>query len=445
MTNETGLIVLAIIILLLLSALFNAAETSMTAASKARLHALAEEGNVRAKLVNRLMSRPERVLGTVLLANTLVDTLAAALAGSLAISMVGDVGIAYATAILTVLIVIFSAVLPKTYALAWADSMALRLAPIMGAMIWLLTPITAAVQFIIRLFLKLTPSTKDDAANILAAREEMRGTIELQTKEGTVERRDAEMLGGVLDLGDLDVGDIMVHRTKMESVDIEEPSAKIIADVLKSQFTRVPLWRENPENIVGILNIKDLLAALSANGFDPAALKIAELAQPPWFVPETTRARDQLNAFLKRKAQMALVVDEYGTVQGIVTLEDILEEIVGQIGDEHDTLEQAIRPQVDGSINVDGSVPVRDLNRHMNWSLPEEEATTVAGLVIHEAETIPEPGQAFTFYGYRFEILRKSRNKIIALRIRPLAVGQAGAAPGVAKSASGDTSAMDGG
>ena len=445
MTFETGLIVLAIIVLLLLSALFNAAETSMTAASKARLHALAEEGDARAKLVNRLMSRPERVLGTVLLANTLVDTLAAALAGSLAISMVGDVGIAYATAILTVLIVIFSAVLPKTYALAWADNMALRLAPIMGAMIWLLTPITAALQFVVREFLKLTPSTKDDAANILAAREEMRGTIELQTKEGTVERRDAEMLGGVLDLGDLDVGDIMVHRTKMESVDIEEPSAKIIADVLKSQFTRVPLWRENPENIVGVLNTKDLLAALSANGFDPAALKIAELSQPPWFVPETTRARDQLNAFLKRKAQMALVVDEYGTVQGIVTLEDILEEIVGQIGDEHDTLEQAIRPQVDGSINVDGSVPVRDLNRHMNWSLPEEEATTVAGLVIHEAETIPEPGQAFTFYGYRFEILRKSRNKIIALRIRPLAAGQAGAVPGVAKAGNSDTSAMDAG
>ena len=445
MTSETGLIVLAIIVLLLLSALFNAAETSMTAASKARLHALAEEGNARAKLVNRLMANPERVLGTVLLANTLVDTLAAALAGSLAISMVGDVGIAYATGILTVLIVVFSAVLPKTYALAWADSMALRLAPVMRAAIWLLSPVTAAVQFVVRMLLALTPSTKDDAANILAAREEIRGTIELQTKEGTVERGDANMLGGVLDLGDLDVGDLMIHRTKMETADIEDPAGKIIADVLKSQFTRVPLWRENPENIIGVLNTKDLLAALSGNGFDPAALKIAELAQPPWFVPETTRARDQLNAFLKRKAQMALVVDEYGTVQGLVTLEDILEEIVGQIRDEHDTLEQAIRPQVDGSVNVDGATPVRDLNRHMNWSLPEAEATTVAGLVIHEAETIPEPGQAFTFYGYRFEILRKSRNKIIALRIRPLAVAAASAGQPGGKPGNGDTSAMDGG
>ena len=419
MTFEIGLILAGIVLLLVLSAFFNASETSLTACSKARMHSLAEEGNAKAKLVNKLMSRPERLLGAVLLGNTLVDVLAAALASSLAITLVGDVGVVYATGVLTILIVIFSAVLPKSYALAWADGTALRLAPIMRAVIWLLTPLTASVQVIVAVLLKLTPSTQDDAANILAAREEIRGTIELQTKEGTVARGDANMLGGVLDLRDLDIGDLMVHRTKMESADIDEPSEKVIADVLKSQFTRVPMWRENPENIIGVLNTKDLLAALAENGFQPHALKLADLVQPPWFVPETTRAREQLNAFLKRKAQMALVVDEYGTVQGIVTLEDILEEIVGQIRDEHD-IESAIRPQVDGSVNVDGSVPVRDLNRHMNWSLPDEEATTVAGLVIHEAETIPEPGQAFTFYGYRFEVLRKARNRITALRVRPI-------------------------
>lgn len=419
MTFEIGLILAGILLLLVLSAFFNASETALTACSKARMHSLAEEGNAKAKLVNKLMSRPERLLGAVLLGNTLVDVLAAALASSLAITLVGDVGVVYATGVLTILIVIFSAVLPKSYALAWADGTALRLAPIMRAVIWLLTPLTASVQVIVAVLLKLTPSTQDDAANILAAREEIRGTIELQTKEGTVARGDANMLGGVLDLRDLDIGDLMVHRTKMESADIDEPSEKVIADVLKSQFTRVPMWRENPENIIGVLNTKDLLAALAENGFQPHTLKLADLVQPPWFVPETTRAREQLNAFLKRKAQMALVVDEYGTVQGIVTLEDILEEIVGQIRDEHD-IESAIRPQVDGSVNVDGSVPVRDLNRHMNWSLPDDEATTVAGLVIHEAETIPEPGQAFTFYGYRFEVLRKARNRITALRVRPI-------------------------
>lgn len=445
MTVDIWIILAAIVFLLILSAFFNASETALTASSKARMHALAEEGDPRAKLVNHLMSQPERVLGTVLLGNTLVDTLATALAASLAITLVGDVGIAYASVILTALIVIFSAVLPKSYALAGADATALRLAPIMRVAIWLLSPLTVALQFIVRWLLKLTPSTKDDAANILAARDEIRGTIDLQTKEGTVARSDAEMLGGVLDLGDLDVGDIMIHRTKMESVDIDEPSGKVISDVLKSQFTRVPMWRENPENIVGILNTKDLLAALATHSFDPAALNLADLVQQPWFVPETTRVRDQLNAFLKRKAQMALVVDEYGTVQGIVTLEDILEEIVGQISDEHDTLEAAIRPQVDGSVNVDGSVSVRDLNRHMNWSLPDEEATTVAGLVIHEAETIPEPGQAFTFYGYRFEVLRKARNRITALRIRPLAIVQAASNGRPTKPNASDTGAMDAG
>ncbi len=455
MTIDIGLTLGAIVFLLLLSAFFNGSETALTAASKARMHGLAEDGNPRAKLVNKLMSAPERMLGAVLLGNTLVDTLAAMLAASLATTLLGHlIGDVYATgiatAILTVLIVIFSAVLPKTFALAWADETALKLAPFMRGVIWFLTPLTVSVQVVVRALLSLTPSTKDDAANILAAREEIRGTIELQTKEGTVERGDANMLGGVLDLGDLDVGDLMVHRTKMESVDIDEPASQIVADVLKSQYTRVPLWRENPENIVGILNTKDLLAALAANGFNLEALKVSELAQAPWFVPETTRARVQLNAFLKRKAQMALVVDEYGTVQGLVTLEDILEEIVGQISDEHDTLDAAIRPQVDGSVNVDGSVPVRDLNRHMNWSLPDEEATTVAGLVIHEAETIPEPGQAFTFYGFRFEILRKTRNKITALRIRPLPAVPATAAAGTkpladTKPSASDTGAMDAG
>ncbi len=450
MTFEIGLILAAIVLLLLLSAFFNISETSLTASSKARMHALAEEGNVRAQAVNALMTTPERVLGTVLLGNTLVDTLAATLAASLGIALVGDVGVVYATGILTVLIVVFSAVLPKTYALAWADSIALKVAPPMRAVIWLLTPLTATLQFVVRLLLKLTPSTRDDAANILAAREEIRGTIELQTKEGAVERGDANMLGGVLDLGDLAVGDLMVHRTKMESVDIDAPAEKVIGDVLKSQFTRVPLWREHQENIIGVLNTKAVLSALASNGFNPNALKIADLVQEPWFVPDTTGARAQLNAFLKRKAQMALVVDEYGTVQGLVTLEDILEEIVGQISDEHDTLDAAIRPQVDGSVNVDGSVPVRDLNRHMNWSLPDEEATTVAGLVIHEAETIPEPGQAFTFYDFRFEVLRKTRNRITALRIRPLPKLDAAnpAAPSSStppKPSTSETGAMDAG
>ena len=229
------------------------------------------------------------------------------------------------------------------------------------------------------------------------------------------------MLGGVLDLGGLQVSDIMIHRTKMETVSLDDPPQKIIDEVLKGQYTRVPLWRENPENIVGILHTKDLLAAVSRAGWDVSKVDVMSLAQAPWFVPDATSVKDQLNTFLKRKAQLALVVDEYGEVKGLITLEDILEEIVGQISDEHDTHEAGVRPQVDGSVNVDGTISVRDLNRQMDWDLPDEEAATVAGLVIHEAQSIPEQGQAFTFHGYRFEILRKNRNKLSAIRIKPLA------------------------
>ena len=420
MPLEFVLILAAIVVLLALSAFFNLSETALTACSRARMHALDQEGDRQARLVNTLMTRPERVIGTVLLGNTLVDVLAAALASRLALKLVGDVGLVFATAIVTALIVIFSAVLPKTYALADPDKMALRVAPFMGFAIAALTPLTVTMQFIVRQLLRLTPSTRDDAANILATHEELRGTIELGTKEGAVAKGDAHMLGGVLDLSDLQVLDIMVHRTKMETVNADQSPQAIVAEVLRSQYTRVPIWKDEPENIVGVLHTKDLLVALGKAGWDVAKLDVMSFAAKPWFVPDTTSVKDQLNQFLKQKQQMALVVDEYGEVQGLITLEDILEEIVGQIADEHDTHEAAIRPQADGTVNVDGTVAIRDLNRHMDWNLPDEEATTIAGLVIHEAQAIPEPGQAFTFHGYRFEVLRKSRNKITALRVKPM-------------------------
>jgi Mg2+/Co2+ transporter CorB len=419
----------AIFLLIILSAFFNASETSLTAASRARMHALEEDDNMPAALVNKVLSRPEKMIGTVLLGNTLVDVLAAALASNIAVHLYGEVGVAYATAIITILIVIFAAVLPKTYALAYADRVALLVAPIMQALIYIMTPFTKAIEFVVRNILLLTPGKADDEANILAAHEEIRGTIDLQAREGTVAKGDAEMLGGVLDLGDLQVADIMVHRTKMEMINVDEPPAKILDQVLHSHYTRVPLWRDEPENIVGVLHTKDLLVALSRTDWEPDKLEIMKSASEPWFVPDTTSLKDQLNQFLKKKTQMALVVDEYGEVQGLITLEDILEEIVGQITDEHDNPDSHIRMQSDGTVNVDGTVAIRDLNRHLDWDLPDDEATTVAGLVIHEAQTIPEPGQVFTFHGYRFEILRKSRNKITAIRIKPVSASDP-ASPG---------------
>ncbi len=421
MPLDIALLILAIVVLIAMSAFFNMSETGLTAASRARIHALENDGNAKAKLVNRLLASPEKLIGAVLIGNTLVDVLAAGLASTLAIRLVGEVGVIYATAIVTMLIVIFAAVLPKTYALAYSERVALFVAPIMRVLIVILGPLTRAIELIVRWILSFTPSTKDDEANILAAHEEIRGAIDLSTREGGVARHDAHMLGGVLDLGRLEVSDIMIHRTKMETLDVAESPQAVLDQVLRSQYTRVPIWKDEPDNIVGLLNTKDLLGALQSASWDVAKLDIMSIAAEPWFVPDTTTLKDQLNQFLKRNAQMAMVVDEYGEVQGLITLEDILEEIVGQITDEHDTAELQIRPQADGTINVDGTVPVRDLNRAMDWDLPDDEATTIAGLVVHEAQLIPEPGQVFTFHGYRIEILRRYRNKIAAVRIKRLA------------------------
>ncbi len=420
MSPEILLTLAAIVFLLILSAFFSGSETALTAASRARLHSLEQEGNERARLVNRLLARPERLISTILLGNNLVNIMASAVTTSLLIGLFGEVGVFYATIVMTIIVVVFSEVLPKTYAIAYSDRIALTVAPVLRVIMIVLRPAVMLIEVIVSVILKLTPSRRDDAANILAAHDEIRGTIDLQAKEGTVLRHDAEMLGGVLDLKDLQVADIMIHRTKMETLDADSDPQEIIDEILKSQYTRMPLWKDEPENIVAVLHTKDLLTALGRVGWDISKLDIMSFAQAPWFVPDTTSLKTQLNQFLKKKAQMALVVDEYGEVQGLITLEDILEEIVGQIADEHDTHEMSIRPQADGTVNVDGTVAIRDLNRHMDWNLPEDEATTLAGLVIHEAQTIPEPGQVFTFYNYRFEILRKTRNKISALRITRL-------------------------
>ncbi|MCB1527617.1 MAG: HlyC/CorC family transporter [Hyphomicrobiaceae bacterium] len=420
MSVEILLTLFAVLALLGLSAFFSGSETALTAVSRARLHALELEGNEQAQRVNLLLEEPERLIGTILVGNNLVNILASALTTSLLIGLFGDVGVAYATIGLTIIVVIFSEVLPKTYAIAFPDRIALTVAPIMRVLISVLRPALFVIETIVSNVLKLTPTRKDDAANLLAAHDEIRGTIELQTKGGGVARTDAHMLGGVLDLEDLTVEDIMIHRTKMETICADDPPQRIVHDVMKSQYTRIPIWRDEPENIIGFLHARNLLMALGEVNWDVGNLDILGVIAEPWFIPEATSLKAQLNQFLKQKQQMALVVDEYGEVQGLITLEDIIEEIVGQIVDEHDVLEAAIRPQADGTVNVDGTVPIRDLNRHMDWNLPDEEATTIAGLVIHESQTIPEPGQAFTFHGYRFEILRKSRNKITALRVKPV-------------------------
>jgi Mg2+/Co2+ transporter CorB len=319
---------------------------------------------------------------------------------------------------MTVLVVVFVEVLPKTLAIVRADDVARLLSGPMLFVVWLLGPVISAIQWVVRHTLSLFGVKLDMGVDVLAAHEEIRGAVEYHHSEGLVESRDRRMLGGVLDLRELAVAEVMVHRRQIAMLDVETPTAELVAEALASPYTRLPLYKDDPENVVGVLHAKDLARAIVAVG-DVAKVDIAEVATEPWFVPETTNLKDQLNTFLKRRAHFALVVDEYGALQGLVTLEDILEEIVGEIEDEHDSAIEGVRRQADGSVVVDGDVSVRDLNRALDWDLPDEHAVTVAGLVIHEAQTIPDAGQTFIFHGHRFQVMRRQRNQITQLRVSP--------------------------
>lgn len=411
--------VVIVIVCVFLSAFFAGSETALTAASHARMHSLEKEGDKRAAAVNRLLRQRNRMIAALLLGGTLVNIGGSAFTTSVLVVIAGDNGAIYATIIMTVLLLIFAEVLPKTLAINHPDETSLRVAKFIAPFVRIVGPLLAGVEYVVLTVLKMVGVEVGHGRTVLSPYDELKSAVDILHEEGNVERAARDMFGGVLDLQVLHVSDVMIHRTKMRTIDADLPPAQIVREVLSSPFTRMPLWRERPDNFVGVLHSKDMLRALDAAGGDAAKINVDEVMLAPWFVPEATTLEDQLEAFLKRKTHFALVVDEYGEVMGLVTLEDILEEIVGDIRDEHDLAVQGVRPQPDGSVLVDGAVPVRDLNRVMAWDLPDEEATTIAGLVIHEAGAIPEAGQVFTYHGFRFEVMRKIRNRVTALRVTP--------------------------
>ena len=408
---------LMIVGLLCLSAFFSGSETSLTATSRARMLQLEKDGTPAAGRVNRLISDGESLLGSILLGNNLVNIAASMIVGQLFERMLGGNAILWATLVMTFLVLIFAEVLPKTYALSNPDRFALAVSrPILLA-VRVFAPIVAGVQFIVRGVLTLFGAKVEGP--VLSAHDELRGTIELHHEEGGVVKDDRDMLGGVLDLRDLTVDDIMVHRKSILMIDADRPAEEIVSTALHSPHTRLPLYKDELENITGVLHVRDLARALHEAEGDASQVDISAIRRDPWFVPETTEVLDQLNAFREKREHFALVVDEYGALMGLVTLEDILEEIVGTIEDEHDIQVEGIQPEEDGTWVVDGVVPIRDLNRALDWDLPDEEAVTVAGLVIHEAQTIPERGQVFRFHGVRFEVVERRRNQLTKLRVCP--------------------------
>ena len=421
--------VAVIVLLIMMSAFFSGSETALTASSRGKLRAQADKGSRGAEVALGVTDDRERMIGAILLGNNVVNILSASLATALLTRIFGDSGVALATLGMTALVLVFGEVLPKTISILNPEPIATRVAPLVRLLILILSPVVTVVRAIVRGLLRLFGIRTSPDAHILAVREEIAGALQIGHAEGVVEKEDRDRILGALDLGLRTVDEIMRHRAAIEMIDARLPVTEILRLVLDSPHTRHPLYKDDPENIVGILHAKDLLRAmqrmLTDDGrIDPeelAAFDILDVAMPPYFIPDTTALDDQMRAFLKRKSHFALVVDEYGALQGLITLEDILEEIVGEIADEFDVpLDAPVAATADGAYIVPGLMTIRDLNRQHDWTLPDDEANTIAGLVIHEAQSIPSAGQVFSFHGFRFEVLEMEVNRIATLKIKPL-------------------------
>lgn len=411
-------------LLLLLLFFFSTAETSLTVVSRPLMHTLEAEGDKRARLVNKLLAKHDQLLGSILLGNTLTQILASALATSVAIQLDGDIGVAFGTALLTVVVLVACEILPKTVALNNANRLAPVIAYPMRVVVWVFGPIAMTVQMLVNMVLRAVRVPIHTTLDIEAIRAELRGAIDIHTG-GQQVRHEGKMLRSILDLDEVLVGEVMTHRKNIVTLDGGQPMQILLDQVIASPFTRLPLWRGDPDNIVGIVHSKSLLRVLRDHGGKLEDVKIDALASAPWFIPDQTTLFDQLQAFRERHEHFALVVDEYGALQGIVTLEDILEEIVGDISDETDVAVAGVKLQADGTYLVNGDVTIRDLNRDFDWRLPDENAVTLAGLILHESRMIPDAGQLFLFHGFRFEVLRRLRNQITLVKVTPPRPGEA--------------------
>tara|TARA_B100000686_G_scaffold207137_1_gene214046 strand:+ start:328 stop:1596 length:1269 start_codon:yes stop_codon:yes gene_type:complete len=418
---EIIVLFIAIVILLALSAFFSGSETALTASTRSRLTGLRMKGKKNAKVAIDLLNKKESLIGAILLGNNLVNILASALATSLLIKLFGNTGVAYAVIIMTALIVIFAEILPKSYAIANAEKLALVVSPILKPLVFVLAPITWIMEKIVFSLLNLVGIKHDKNSRSLSVEDEIRGTVNLHHKEGRLFKLDKDMVTGILDLSEITVEDVMVHRRNIFMINIDENPEKIVIQIADSPHTRIPVWKDNNENIIGLMHAKNLLKMLNQkNGKEIRREDIKNSLIKTWFVPETTSLKDQLQMHLRRKIKLAMVVDEYGALKGMISLEDIIEEIVGDISDEHDIdLSDVIREK-DGSLTVNGTTEIRNINRNYGWDLPDEEANTISGLIINESRSFPKKGQTFQFYGFKFEILEIYKNTISKIRISSL-------------------------
>ena len=409
---------ISIFILLMLSAFFSGSETALTASTRSRLTGLNIKGKKNAQIAINLLNDKESLIGAILLGNNLVNILASSLATSLLIKMFGDSGVAYAVLIMTVLIVIFAEILPKSYAISNSEKMALTISPIIRPFVFFLSPITWLMEKIVHGILAIFGMNYIKNSRSLSVQDEIRGTVDLHHKEGRLYKFDKDMVKGILDLSVIGIEDVMVHRSNMFTVNIDDDANNIISAVINSPYTRIPVWKNDTENIIGIIHAKNLLRLISTKKNLPILNEdIKKTLLEPWFVPETTTLKEQLQMHLNKRTKLAIIVDEYGALMGMISLEDIIEEIVGDISDEHDVIVKGVDVNSDGSFNINGNVEIRDLNREYGWELPDSEANTISGLIIHESRSFPKPGQKFNYYGFQFEILETQGNQISLLKV----------------------------
>lgn len=406
-----------IFLLAVISGILSASETSMTAASRIRLHHLSKQGDRKAALVLKLQSQMGQLIATILLANTWVMTSMTALVTAALTLLFGAIGAVYAAAILSIFITIYLEVLPKMLVFQHAEKTAMNFAWGLSILRAILLPVTVVLDKIARLSLRCV-GVRLEVPTTSATIEELRGAIDLHTGDG-VAASERLMLKSILDLTQVKVGEVMVHRNKMFMISVEEKPSYAIDAILQAPFTRIPLWQGNSDNIVGVLHTKALFRTLK-NADIQDHFDFLSLASQPWFIPETTSLLTQLQSFRERRAHLAFVVDEYGSLLGMVTLEDILEEIVGEIVDEHDIDLPGVRSTGQGYL-IQGTVTLRDLNRQYRWDLPDEKAATLAGLILEESGYIPEEGQVFRFHGLEIRIVRRHRNQLMLLEVCPLA------------------------
>lgn len=418
MDHELIFYSLTIFLFLLISAFFAAAETALTAVSRARIYQLVMDGDKRAQIVSRLRKEKESMIGTVLLGFNAVNIAASVLATSVSIKLFGDgQGLIVTTLVMTLLVVVFTEVLPKTYAIHNAERSSLIMAAPLNFIVKLLYPITYSIQIFIRVLLKFIGVDITKQNSMISSTDVIRGTIELHHREGKMIKQDRDMLGSILDLNDIEVEDIMIHRTEVETLDADLSPDELVKMAVSTMHSRIPLWRGEPDNIIGVLHVKNLIKVMREQKSEITTESILSICAKPWFIPETTSLRDQLLAFRSKRQHFAFVVDEYGGWQGIVTLEDIIEEIVGDIDDEHDEVENDIQKLGQDSYLINGSVTLRDLNRHLGWNLPDDNASTIAGLLIHEAQEIPELGEVHAIYGFDCTVVGKSAMQITRVKM----------------------------